>query len=232
MLRGQRHRGVDRRERKCGSQSGHPGRGQDRRLPQARLPSLASSSGWVREATAVALTRTGVLGITVYLLSFGFSEEPSPRIARGHSRTGQCLLGPLDAELTVLLSVRGLWGSRPGGPPPPPPLPPAHQGHQDQGQRQAQQRGGAEEQRGERQRGLGVRGGPGSHRLLRLQRGPGRQAARPSCWRRRGRGGRAGGRGEGRPVREGVGGGEAGAWRVGSGASMGKGRQGAVRGTR
>lgn len=74
MLRRQQNRGVDRRERKCGGQSGHPGRGQDRRLSQARLPRLASSSGSVREATAVPLIRTGALGITVYLLSFGFSE--------------------------------------------------------------------------------------------------------------------------------------------------------------
>lgn len=126
-------------------------------------------------------------------------RPPSPRA--GPSRAGQCLSVPLDGERTVLVSVqgfRGLRGSRGAGPLPA--APPAHQAQQDQGQRQAQQRGGAQEQRREWQRGLGL-GGPGPHRLLRLQRRPGSQAARAACWR--GRRGRSGAEGREERVGEG-----------------------------
>ncbi|KAB1270152.1 hypothetical protein Cadr_000017514 [Camelus dromedarius] len=112
-----------------------------------------------------------------------------------------------NAELTV--AARGFWGLRSSrGAEPPPSVPPAHQAHQDQGQRQAQQRGGAEEQRGKRQRGLRLDLGrrPGAHRLLRLQR---RRLLEATG--REGRGQKRGTKGEGK-----VEGGEAGPGRGGT----------------
>lgn len=133
-----------------------------------------------------------------------FSARPR---ARPPLQAPSQLPGP--ALLTAGLRLRSPWGRRRAQPPPPPPA--AQQAHQDQGQRQAQQRGGAEEQRGQPQGRLGLRRAPRAHRLLRLQRRPGRRAAAgPHCWGK-GRRGRAGGgrkrrRGRGRRGRGRVGG--------------------------
>lgn len=209
-------------------------RGQDRPLLRPSSPTLCLFLGGVWEARAVALTWTGSRAglclpapprilrgrafppsvcVTPYspdspfrpLPPSPFHTAPTPKAMSPLPALlllAVTLSGPLRRGLTVLVSVRGLEGSRPPEPPPPPP--PARQAHQDQGQRQAQPRRGAEEQRRERQRGLGL-GSAGAHRLLRLQRRPGRQAASRGCWRR-GRGRGAGGGGEGRPGRGRVGG--------------------------
>lgn len=166
---------------------------------------------WGTRAVSPAWTG-GVSGRTISLHwalppsdhPYSFTQPPlDPSRAMSPLRRPPVLSGPLDEELTVWVSVRGLWdlrglgslrGHRRAQPPPPAALP-GHQPEQGQGQRQAQQRGGSEEQRRERQRRLGLRGGPRARRLLRLQRRPGRQAARAACWR--GRAGGAGGGGEG-----------------------------------
>lgn len=163
------------------------------------------------------------------------APEPGPRCrpprARGWGGEQPPSQLPGPALLTAGVRLRGPWGSRRAQPPPPPPA--AQQPHQDQGQRQAQQRGGAEEQRGQRQRRLGLRRNPRAHRLLRLQRRPGRQAAAgPRCWGKRRRG-RAGGGGKRRRGRGRVGGrrGWAGRRERAGRVDRGRGRQGAVRAT-
>lgn len=179
--------------------------------PQLGSPALGFFLTQVWDIRAVSLAWTGVSGRTISLHSalppshhpYPFTHPSSdPSRAMPPLRRPPTLSSPLDEELTVWASVRGLrdlrglrsLGDHRRARLPPPALP-GHQPEQGQGQRKAQQRGGSEEQRRERQRRFGLRGGPRARRLLRLQRRPGRQAARVACWR--GRAGGAGGGGKG-----------------------------------